>query len=199
MRCFGSCAGTRTLPSSGFVPGPLRGTAAPVAAASVAATRLAPDGFADEIGDAAKKRDDASYDFAKEVDWNNGILLPPPGKFQPLQALKAIHKMMLCLHVTWSFNLQQVLAGDRRIAGSRHIRGEQLRIEMGGAVDPKLLTAAEAHRKGAWSMYTHAFLQTISIVQAAAPVLLQIVTLSLRPLTRYLVPTAWGPERIGTL
>ncbi|CAE7235981.1 unnamed protein product, partial [Symbiodinium pilosum] len=119
--------------------------------------RLAPDGFADEIGDAAKKRDDASYDFAKEVDWNNGILLPPPGKFQPLQALKAIHKMMLCLHVTWSFNLQQVLAGDRRIAGSRHIRGEQLRIEMGGAVDPKLLTAAEAHRKGAWSMYTHAF------------------------------------------
>ena len=47
-----------------------------------------------QIGDAAKKLGDASYDFAKEVDWNNGIFLQAPGKFQPLQALKAIDKMI---------------------------------------------------------------------------------------------------------
>ena len=37
---------------------------------------------------------DASYSFAKEVDWNNGIFLQAPGKFQPLEALKAIDKMI---------------------------------------------------------------------------------------------------------
>ena len=31
--------------------------------------------FADEIGDAAKKLAEASYPFAKEVDWNNGLCL----------------------------------------------------------------------------------------------------------------------------
>ena len=82
------------LSSSGFVPGPLRRTAAPVAAASAAGMMMAPAAFADEIGDAAKKLGDASYDFAKEVDWNNGIFLQAPGKFQPLQALKAIDKMI---------------------------------------------------------------------------------------------------------
>merc|ERR1712037_619079 len=46
--------------------------------------------FADPIGDAAKKLAEASYPFAKEVDWNNGIFLQAPGKFQPLEALKAI-------------------------------------------------------------------------------------------------------------
>ena len=82
------------LSSSGFVPGALRRTAAPVAAASAAGMMMAPAAFADEIGDAAKKLGDASYDFAKEVDWNNGIFLQAPGKFQPLQALKAIDKMI---------------------------------------------------------------------------------------------------------
>lgn len=76
-----------------FVPGPLR-KAAPVAAASAAGMMLAPAAFADEIGDAAKKLGDASYAFAKEVDWNNGIFLQAPGKFQPLKALKAIDKMI---------------------------------------------------------------------------------------------------------
>ena len=75
-----------------FVPGPLR-KAAPVAAAS-ATMMMAPAAFADEIGDAAKKLGDASYDFAKEVDWNNGIFLQAPGKFQPLKALTAIDKMI---------------------------------------------------------------------------------------------------------
>merc|ERR1712186_159268 len=51
--------------------------------------------FADEIGDAAKKLADASYDFAKEVDWNNGLYLQAPGQFQPLEALKAIDKMIV--------------------------------------------------------------------------------------------------------
>ena len=79
--------------SLSFVPGPLR-KQLPVAAASAAGMMMAPAAFADEIGDAAKKLGDASYDFAKEVDWNNGIFLQAPGKFQPLQALKAIDKMI---------------------------------------------------------------------------------------------------------
>ena len=40
---------------------------------------MAPAAFADQIGDAAKKLGDASYDFAKEVDWNNGLFLQAPG------------------------------------------------------------------------------------------------------------------------
>ena len=40
---------------------------------------MAPAAFADQIGDAAKKLGDASYDFAKEVDWNNGVFLQAPG------------------------------------------------------------------------------------------------------------------------
>merc|ERR1719263_2526540 len=51
--------------------------------------------LADEIGDAAKKLGDASYTFAKEVDWNNGLYLQAPGKFQPAEALKAIDKMIV--------------------------------------------------------------------------------------------------------
>merc|ERR1712151_1176109 len=47
------------------------------------------------IGDAAKKLADASYPFAKEVDWNNGVYLQAPGTFQPLEALKAIDKMIV--------------------------------------------------------------------------------------------------------
>ena len=77
-----------------FVPGPLRQHAAPLAAAS-AATMFAPTAFADEIGDAAKKLGDGSYDFAKEVDWNNGLYLQAPGAFKPLEALKAIDKMIV--------------------------------------------------------------------------------------------------------
>ena len=75
-----------------FVPGPLRQHAAPLAAAS-ADTRFAPAAFADEIGDAAKKLGDGSYDLAKEVDWNNGLYLLAPGAFKPLEALKAIDNM----------------------------------------------------------------------------------------------------------
>ena len=71
-----------------FVPGPRH--AAPVAAAAAASMMMAPAAFADEIGDASKKLGDASYNFAKEVDWNNGIFLQAPGKFQPLKALKAL-------------------------------------------------------------------------------------------------------------
>jgi hypothetical protein len=87
-------AAVRGFQSSSFVPGPLRKHAAPMAAAS-AATMLAPAAFADEIGDAAKKLGDASYAFAKEVDWKNGIYLQAPGSVQPLEALKAIDKMIV--------------------------------------------------------------------------------------------------------
>merc|ERR1719408_1057593 len=51
--------------------------------------------FADQIGDAAKSLAEASYPFAKEVNWNNGIFLQPPGNFQPFEALKAIDKMIV--------------------------------------------------------------------------------------------------------
>jgi hypothetical protein len=78
-----------------FVPGPLGKHLAPVAAAAGAATMMAPAAFADEIGDAAKKLADASYPFAKEVDWNNGLYLQAPGQLQPLKALKAIDKMIV--------------------------------------------------------------------------------------------------------
>merc|ERR1712217_877415 len=64
------------------------------AAASGALLGAAP-AFADPIGDAAKKLAEASYPFAKEVDWNNGIYLQAPGAFKPLEALKAIDKMIV--------------------------------------------------------------------------------------------------------
>merc|ERR1712190_283623 len=63
-------------------------------AAGVALMGAAPV-FADEIGDAAKKLAEASYPFAKEVDWNNGLYLQSPGAFKPLEAIKAIDKMIL--------------------------------------------------------------------------------------------------------
>merc|ERR1719384_2855803 len=64
-------------------------------AAGAAALMGAAPAFADEIGDAAKQLAAASYPFAKEVDWNNGIYLQAPGAFQPLEALKAIDKMIV--------------------------------------------------------------------------------------------------------
>jgi len=64
------------------------------AAGAVAMMGAAP-AFADEIGDAAKQLAAASYDFAKEVDWNNGIYLQAPGAFKPLEALKAVDKMIV--------------------------------------------------------------------------------------------------------
>merc|ERR1712012_527494 len=63
-------------------------------AAGVAALGAAP-AFADEIGDAAKKLAEASYPFAKEVDWNNRIYLQAPGSFNPREAVKAIDKMIV--------------------------------------------------------------------------------------------------------
>merc|ERR1712060_1009269 len=79
----------------GFIPsGPLRSRVAASAAASGALLGAAP-AFADPIGDAAKKLAEASYPFAKEVDWNNGIYLQAPGKVAPLEALKAIDKMIV--------------------------------------------------------------------------------------------------------
>jgi len=77
-----------------FVPAPWR-RAAPLAAATAATSAFVPAAFADPIGDAAKKLGDASYAFAKEVDWNNGIYLQAPGAFKPLEALKAIDKMIV--------------------------------------------------------------------------------------------------------
>merc|ERR1712056_162272 len=67
----------------------------PAAAGVTAATMFAPAAFADEIGDAAKKLAEASYPFVKEVDWNNGIYLQAPGAFKPLEAVKAIDKMIV--------------------------------------------------------------------------------------------------------
>merc|ERR1711908_204139 len=67
----------------------------PAAAAGAAAMLGTSPAFADEVGDAAKKLGEASYSFAKEVDWNNGLYLQAPGKVAPLEALKAIDKMIV--------------------------------------------------------------------------------------------------------
>merc|ERR1711915_1008094 len=61
--------------------------------ASAGASATVPSG--DKIGDAAKKLSDASYPFLKEIDWNNGLYLQSPGAFKPLEAIKAIDKMIL--------------------------------------------------------------------------------------------------------
>merc|ERR1712228_1165605 len=47
------------------------------------------------IGDAAKKLGDASYPFAKSVDWNSALYQQAPGAFKPGEALKAIDKMIV--------------------------------------------------------------------------------------------------------
>lgn len=65
------------------------------AAAGSAAVFGSAPALADPIGDAAKKLAEASYPFAKEVDWNSGIYLQAPGKVAPLDALKAIDKMIV--------------------------------------------------------------------------------------------------------
>jgi hypothetical protein len=75
-----------------FLPPASRMTVPAVGAAALVGASPA---FADEIGDAAKQLAAASYDFAKEVDWNNGLYLQAPGKFQPFNALKAIDKMIV--------------------------------------------------------------------------------------------------------
>merc|ERR1712071_45637 len=67
----------------------------PAAAAGAAAMLGTSPAFADEIGDAAKKLGEASYSFAKAVDWNNGLYNQAPGAFKPLEALKAIDKMIV--------------------------------------------------------------------------------------------------------
>merc|ERR1719243_14352 len=90
----GALAAATCLRRGAFVPGPVRDRVAPLAAASAAAA-FGPPALADEIGDAAKKLAADSYAIAKEVDWNSGIYLQAPGKFQPLEAVKAIDKMIV--------------------------------------------------------------------------------------------------------
>merc|ERR1712084_110073 len=106
--------------------------------ASAGAAASAPSG--DKIGDAAKKLSDASYpflkgvdwtsdlyikqlasasyDFAKEVDWNNGIYLQAPGKFQPLEAIKAIDKMIVMGAQADSKLLQAAAEAHHKAIGS---------------------------------------------------------------------------------
>ena len=90
----GALAAATCLRRGAFVPGPVRDRVAPLAAASAARAFGLP-ALADEIADAAKKLAADSYAFAKEVDWNSGIYLQAPGKFQPLEAVKAIDKMIV--------------------------------------------------------------------------------------------------------
>jgi len=90
---LGLVAGTALLRQTAFVPA-FR-SMKPAAAAGAAAMLGTSPAFADEIGDAAKKLGEASYTFAKEVDWNNGLYLQAPGAFKPLEALKAIDKMIV--------------------------------------------------------------------------------------------------------
>ena len=78
---LGLVAGTALLRQNAFVPA-FR-SMKPAAAAGAAAMLGASPAFADEIGDAAKKLGEASYSFAKEVDWNNGLYLQAPGALKP--------------------------------------------------------------------------------------------------------------------
>merc|ERR1719206_43002 len=90
---LGLVAGTALLRQTAFVPASR--SMKPAAAAGAAAMLGTSPAFADEIGDAAKKLAEASYPFAKGVDWNNGLYLQSPGAFKPLEAIKAIDKMIL--------------------------------------------------------------------------------------------------------
>merc|ERR1719206_1437090 len=90
---LGLVAGTALLRQTAFVPASR--SMKPATAAGVAAMIGASPALADEIGDAAKKLAEASYPFAKGVDWNNGLYLQSPGAFKPLEAIKAIDKMIL--------------------------------------------------------------------------------------------------------
>merc|ERR1712056_134045 len=67
----------------------------PAAAAGAVALMGASPAFADEIGDAAKQLAAACYTFAEGGDWKNGLNLQAPGAFKPLEALKAIDKMIV--------------------------------------------------------------------------------------------------------
>ena len=81
------------LRQTAFVPASRSMT--PAAAAGAAAMLRASPAFADEIGDAAERLGEASYSFVKDVDWNKGLYLKAPGAFKPLEALKAIDKMIV--------------------------------------------------------------------------------------------------------
>merc|ERR1712224_925856 len=123
--------------------------------------------FADPIGDAAKKLAEASYPFAKEVDWNNGIYLQAPGKVAPLDALKAIDKMIVLgaqadpklsdaaypfmKGVDWTSNLYtKPLPG---VSANQALKAVDKAIVLGSALDGNLLkAAAEAHHKAIGSI-----------------------------------------------
>ena len=92
---LGLVAGSALLRQTAFVPAFQSTKPAAAAAAGAAGVLGASPAFADEIGDAAKKLGEASYSFAKEVDWNNGLYLQAPGAFKPFEALKAIDKMIV--------------------------------------------------------------------------------------------------------
>jgi len=99
-----------------FVPGPARAPAA--AAAAYSGVAFAPAAFADPIGDAAKTLGDASYEFAKKVDWQNSIYLQAPGAFKPADALKAIDKMIIMGAQADSNLLQAAAKAHHKAIGS---------------------------------------------------------------------------------
>merc|ERR1719447_998032 len=74
--------------------------------------------FADEIGDVAKQLAEASYPFAKQVDWNNGLYLQSPGAFKPLEAIKAIGRISGANGVTSKADWEAVNAALGRVFAS---------------------------------------------------------------------------------
>jgi len=94
VSCLAVAAGFVAWGPKCFVSPHQKRAAAP-SGALLGATLGATSAFADPIGEAAKRLAEASYPFAKEVDWNNGIYLQAPGKVAPLDALKAIDKMIV--------------------------------------------------------------------------------------------------------
>merc|ERR1712179_308065 len=116
-----------------------------------------------EIGDAAKKLAEASYPFAKEVDWNNGLYLQSPGAFKPLEAIKAIDKMILMgaqadpklLKAAADAHHKAIgsIGGANGASASQALKAVDKAIVMGSAMDGNLLkAAAEAHHKAIGSI-----------------------------------------------
>jgi len=82
--------GTRYFLQPTFVP-PAVQRSTPAVIPAVTMLGAAP-AFADDIGGAASKLANAAWPFMKEVDWNSGLYLTAPGKFDPLNAIKAVDK-----------------------------------------------------------------------------------------------------------
>lgn len=94
-----SAAAAALYQQCAFVPGPQAQSRVPAASlvsgVGAAAALGAAPAFADEIGNAAVKLSEKAYPFMKEVDWFSYLFLQAPGRFSPLDWLKAVDKAIV--------------------------------------------------------------------------------------------------------